>query len=269
MQGIGNDFIVTHEISSESVDQIWNHAKFLCDRRLGIGGDGIIFVLPSKSADYQMRILNSDSSEAEMCGNGIRCVALYTKLLNLTKLDKLSIETKAGIISTEFIGDLIRVNMGAPILEAPSIPVALKSGNVLMHDLDIGDKVIKINAISMGNPHAVIFFEKITDEMVLNWGPKIERHPFFPKKTNVEFIKVLSNKEIQMRVWERGCGETLACGTGACASVVGGILNNLLKNKVTVHLTGGDLFVEWDGDLSHPVFLTGPACSVFSGSASL
>ncbi len=196
---------------------------------------------------------------------------LYTNLLKLTKLNQLSVDTLAGVISTELLDNsLVRVKMSNPILNGPEIPVAVSSGKVLMKDLVIGDKTFKINAVSMGNPHAVIYVDdKITDELVLGYGPKIETHPFFPKKTNVEFIKVLSSKEIQMRVWERGCGETQACGTGACASVVSGIINRLHDNRVTVHLPGGDLVIEWSGKETDPVFMTGPAKKVFEGSVEV
>lgn len=271
MEGLGNDFIVTHEISEYNIELIKNQAITLCDRRKGIGADGVICVLPSSASDFKMRIFNSDGSEAEMCGNGIRCFALYTKLLNLTKLNQLSIDTPAGVISTELLDNsLVKVKMSNPILNGPEIPVAVSSGKVLMKDLVIGDKTFKINAVSMGNPHAVIYVDDtISDELVLGYGPKIETHPFFPKKTNVEFIKVLSQKEIQMRVWERGCGETQACGTGACASVVSGIINRLHGNCVTVHLPGGELDIEWSGKETDPVFMTGPAKKVFEGIVEL
>jgi diaminopimelate epimerase len=156
--------------------------------------------------------------------------------------------------------------MGAPVLESSRIPTIKKSCKVIMHDLQVDCKLFKITAVSMGNPHAIVYADEITDDMVTIWGAKIEKHPFFPAKTNVEFVKVLSNKEIQMRVWERGCGETLCCGTGACASVVSGIINNLHDNKVTVHLPGGDLLIEWDGKETSSVYMTGPAKIVYKGS---
>lgn len=267
MEGLGNDFIITHEVDKGAIQNIKIQAVNLCDRRKGIGADGIIFILPSDKYDFKMSIINSDGSEAEMCGNGIRCLALYTKLLNLTALKKISIDTLAGVITTELLkNDQVKVDMGKPILNGPDIPVAVESGKVLMRDLAINGKNFKINAISMGNPHAVIYVgDQITDEQVLGYGPIIEKHPFFPKKTNVEFIKVLSSNEIQMRVWERGCGETHACGTGACASVVSGIINKLHGNSVTVHLPGGDLLVEWGGVETDSVFMTGPARKVFEG----
>lgn len=206
-----------------------------------------------------------------MCGNGIRCFALYANLLKLSDLKKLTVETLAGVISTELIdNNKVTVTMGFPVLNAPAIPVAQTSGTVIMKELKIDDRTFKINAISMGNPHAVIYVsDEITDTLVLGYGPKIETHPFFPRKTNVEFIKVLSPNEIQMRVWERGCGETQACGTGACASVVSGIINGLHEKSVTVHLPGGDLFISWGGSENDSVFMTGPARVAFKGSVEI
>lgn len=270
MEGLGNDFIVMHLTTNKSIQNIIKHCIMLCDRRRGIGADGLIFLLPSTKADFKMRIFNSDGSEAEMCGNGVRCCLLYARSMYLSKKQTLKFETKTGIISTEFSKkNLIRVEMGKPILESSKIPTIKKSCSVIMHDLQVDCKLFKITAVSMGNPHAVVYADEITDELVSFWGPKIEKHPFFPEKTNVEFIKVLSNKEIQMRVWERGCGETLSCGTGACASVVSGIINNLHGNKVTVHLPGGDLFIEWDGKETSPVYMIGPAKIVFKGSMEI
>jgi diaminopimelate epimerase len=270
MEGLGNDFIVIHTASAKSLQSIVKQCVKLCDRRRGIGADGIIFIQPSKKADFKMRIFNSDGSEAEMCGNGIRCCSLYVKSMKMSKKQSLTFETNAGINSTEFLkNNKIRVNMGLPILESSKIPTIKKSCRVIMHDLQVDCKKFKITAVSMGNPHAVIFSDELTDDLVSFWGPKIEKHPFFPKKTNVEFIKVLSEKEIQMRVWERGAGETLACGTGACASVVAGIIDNILATKVKVRLPGGDLLVEWNGKESSPVFMTGPAKMVFEGRVEI
>jgi diaminopimelate epimerase len=270
MEGLGNDFLVTHEISPESVQFIADQSVTLCDRRHGIGGDGVILILPSSKADFKMRIFNSDGSEAEMCGNGIRCCALYVKTLHLSEKNSLAFEAGAGMIATEFLGNsLFRVNMGKPILDATKIPTIKPSCKVIMHDLQVDCNSFKITAVSMGNPHAVIYADELSDNLVHTWGKKIENHPFFPKKTNVEFIKVLSNSEIQMRVWERGCGETQACGTGACAAAVAGIVNHLHDNKVTVHLLGGDLQIEWDGNESNPVFMTGPARIAFKGSVEI
>jgi diaminopimelate epimerase len=270
MEGLGNDFLVTHLIAEEQIESIIKKVPLLCDRRSGVGGDGVIFVLPSKSADFKMRIINSDGSEAEMCGNGIRCFTLYVRAHNLTYANKMSIETLAGLMHTEVLaGRDIKVTMSAPCLEGTKIPLNFKSGKVLMQDLPIENNVFKITAVSMGNPHVVIYADDLTDELVLGYGPKIEVHPLFPKKTNVEFVNVLSESEIKMRVWERGCGETQACGTGACASVVSGIVNKLHGNSVTVHLPGGDLFIEWSGNEADPVYMTGTARKAFSGEVDL
>jgi len=271
MEGLGNDFIITHEVDEKDIPSIQNQVKRLCDRRRGIGADGIILVLKSDHCEFRMRIFNSDGSEPEMCGNGIRCFALYADLFGLSKSSKLTIETLAGKIVTEVIdNNRVIVNMGNPVLNAADIPVKELSGRVVQKLLHVDNKEFRITAVSMGNPHAVIYVDdQITDELVLEWGPKIEVHEYFPKKTNVEFIKVLSPKEIQMRVWERGCGETQACGTGACASVVSGIINALHENAVTVHLPGGNLDISWDGDEHHPVYMTGPARVVFQGSVQI
>jgi len=269
MEGLANDFILTHHVSEENIDAIRKIAPMLCDRRRGIGGDGVILVLPSKTADYRMCIFNADGSEPEMCGNGIRCFALYVQKTGLWKKPGLSVETIAGVIKTEISGDRIKVTMGAPILDAPLIPVAKQSGQAIMEQLNVDGKNFQVTAVSMGNPHAVIYVDELTDEMVLGYGKKLESHPFFPKRTNVEFVKVLSDKEISMRVFERGCGETMACGTGACASVVSGVINKKHGKSVTVRLPGGDLFIEWDGELSHPVYMTGPAKWVFEGNVEL
>jgi diaminopimelate epimerase len=269
MEGLANDFILTHNVNEHGIESIRKKTKELCDRRRGIGADGVIFVLPSKVADFRMRIFNADGSEPEMCGNGVRCFALYLKKMGLCKKSHISVETLAGIIQTEFSGNLIKVTMGAPILEAPRIPVAKQSGRVIMEKITVDNENFKVTAVSMGNPHAVIYAKKLTDELVLEKGKKLESHPFFPKKANIEFIQVLSRKEIRMRVFERGCGETMACGTGACAAVVSGIINKKHDKKVTVHLLGGDLFIEWDGILTHPVYMTGPAQWVFSGEIDL
>ena len=264
MQGCANDFIVTDDFGKIKIQELIAMAPSLCDRRRGIGADGIICVLPSKTADFGMRIINADGSEAEMCGNGIRCMAVYCQRKGLSAKTALAIETNAGIIQTEFKNDQVRVNMRPPILAGSKIPVARSDDKPF-----IMEPTFSIIAVSMGNPHAVIFTDKLTDELVLTYGAKIEQHPFFPKKTNVEFVKIRSKTEIDMRVFERGCGETMACGTGACASVVAGILTEKLGPAVTVHLSGGDLLIEWDGNPANPVFMTGPALWVFEGSVGI
>ena len=267
MEGLGNDFIVTHGLTEEKYNTAVNNVSLLCDRRKGIGADGVIFILPAETeyANYRMGFFNGDGGEAEMCGNGIRCFALYLNKMGLSDKKEFSIETLAGLIKTERIGDDIRVDMGAPVLDADKIPTKKAGGQVIMEPLPIENREFRITAVSMGNPHAVIYADQLTDDLVLGFGPKLESHPFFPKKANIEFIKILSDDEIEMRVYERGCGETMACGTGACAAVVAGILNKKHNKKVTVHLLGGDLLIEWDGNPDHSVFMTGPANVVFKG----
>lgn len=264
--GLGNDFIIPDRTHEHLFPLLQSSAVHLCDRRKGIGADGLLFLLPSEIADFKMVIINSDGSEAEMCGNGIRCLASYIGRQIFSLQKNLAIETGAGIIKTELLDDTtITVNMGSPRLDASEIPVAGKSGVVLMQRIDVGDREFKFTSVSMGNPHTVIYADLIDDNLVKTIGPQIETNPMFPKKTNVEFITILSDSEILMRVWERGCGETQACGTGACASAVSGILNKLHGNNVTVHLPGGDLLINWSGILSDPVYMTGPAMYVFDG----
>jgi diaminopimelate epimerase len=269
MEGTGNDFVVAHDLPS-GVTPTPELVQRLCDRRRGIGADGLIIIQPSKSGDFRMRIWNSDGSEAEMCGNGIRCCAVYIHALKLSNNRTLLFETGAGKITAALRENgLVRVEMGNPVLSAPDIPTMKVSGTVVSENLHAGHMLFRITAVSMGNPHAVIFEDHLTDELVHIWGKKIETHPFFPKKTNVEFVKVISEKEIRMRVWERGCGETAACGTGACAAVVAGVINKKLGGGVTAHLPGGDLQVEWDGKETSPVYLTGPATITFRGSVAI
>lgn len=270
MEGIGNDFIVTHEVAADRIASVVPHVIKMCDRRRGIGGDGLILILPSDTADFTMRIFNSDGSEPEMCGNGIRCCARYIALKKLSNKKKLQIETLAGMITTELLADgSVKVNMGAPRLEADTIPVALPQGINMMVPLSVDGREFLFTPVSMGNPHAVIYADTLDDDLVLGKGPKIETHPLFPRKTNVEFVKVHSFAEVTMRVWERGCGETQACGTGACAVVVSGILNQLHGKDVTVHLPGGDLQISWSGTTADPVMMTGSAVAVFDGEIAI
>jgi diaminopimelate epimerase len=275
LQGLGNDFIVTHDAlngNATALETIRRKAPFLCDRRFGIGADGVLCVLPSAHAAFMMRVFNADGSEAEMCGNGIRCFAVYLEKTGLSAAATLAIETQRGIITASRQGRDVRVDMGTPILSAPpppQVPTAQASGRVVMHPVIVDGKEYRVTCVSMGNPHAVVYANELTDDLVLGIGQKLESHPFFPKKTNVEFIQVLSDREIRMRVFERGCGETMACGTGACASVVSGIINGRHGKAVTVHMRGGDLFVEWEGNEADPVHMTGPATWVYSGEIAL
>jgi diaminopimelate epimerase len=267
MEGIGNDFILIHGMDDSAIESLRNRAARLCDRRFGIGADGIVFVLPPKSpqADFRMRIINSDAGEAEMCGNGIRCFHRYCLDEALTARQSLTIETNAGLKHTVFDGAMVRVDMGRPVLDAASIPTTQQSGQVVMHPLVIDNRIFLVTAVSMGNPHAVIFTDELSDDLVLNFGAQIERHTFFPRHVNVEFVVVQSRDEFRMRVFERGCGETLACGTGTCAAAVAGIVTGRLGATVKAHLPGGDLTIEWAGNVDNPVFMTGAATRVFCG----
>lgn len=267
MQGLGNDFVILdypeYEKANIAMPEL---AKKLCDRNFGVGADGMIIpnTTPAdKNADIGWFFYNSDGSIAQMCGNGIRCFAKYARNNNLVNSDEFAVETLAGIIvpSIQKNGE-VKVKMSVPIIEPAKIPF-LGDKN-LNYEVKIDEKTFKLNAISMGNPHCVIFTDDNSDilEMAKKYGPKLEKHELFPEKTNVEFIKILSKSEMDLRVYERGCGITLACGTGACASVVAGILNNLTENIVKVNLAGGSLTIEWQGskeDLNHNVFMTGPA----------
>ena len=267
MHGAGNDFVVvdSRELNFSRHFDMGELARFLCNRRFGIGADQLLLLCFSALADFKMGIFNADGSEVEMCGNGIRCLARYIWDRKLSDKDVLEIETLTGIIRPERSGRLVKVDMGEPVLKAEKIPVALQSAApVIDYPLKISDHVFKTTCVSMGNPHAVIFIdEDVTEFPVSVYGPVIECHPLFPNKTNVEFVNVLNKKELKMRVWERGAGETLACGTGASASAVAAMLKGLTERNVTIHLPGGDLSVSWPEN-SH-VYMTGPAVEVFEG----
>jgi len=269
MQGLGNDFVILdYEEYEKSKLEMPALAQKLCDRHFGIGADGLIIINQNtKNTDIGWYFYNSDGSVAQMCGNGIRCFAKYVKQKGYVNKDEFSVETKAGIIIPKINADgLVTVNMNNPVLTPSLIPV--NSINNLNIELRAGNQTFNANAISMGNPHCVIFVEKDSKTYALKYGAEIETNPIFPEKTNVEFIEILSRNEISLNVWERGCGITLACGTGACASVVAGILNNILDKKVKVNLPGGALFIEWNGstnDTDKNVYMTGPAEFSFTG----
>lgn len=270
--GIGNDFVIIDCLDAGSnTASLVNLAAKLCDRHFGIGGDGLLLVLPSDKADFRMRIINSDGSEAEMCGNGIRCFAKYLFDRHLAG-ESISVDTLAGVktvavISADGKGTHFTVNMGTPRLNARDIPVTGYNGQVISKPLEVDGTWFDITCVSMGNPHCVIFVDQSKDALrklpLQSIGPRIENHPAFPRKTNVEFVQVLAEDEISVRVWERGAGETLACGTGACASLVASVLNAKTGRQVTAHLPGGDLRIDWRDD--GEVFMTGPAEEVFTG----
>jgi diaminopimelate epimerase len=268
MHGLGNDYIYIN-CFSETVADPTNLAISMSDRHFGVGGDGIVLIMPSEIADARMRMFNADGSEAEMCGNAIRCVGKYLYDRRIVSQKELSIETKAGIKKLRLTvngakTELVRVDMGEPVLQSDLIPVTGELRRVIGEKISAAGHDYHYTAVSMGNPHCIIFVPEITDDQVLKDGPLLEVHPFFPKKINVEFVKVLSSDMVQMRVWERGSGETLACGTGASATVVAAVLNHLTGRRVTVKLLGGDLIIEWDESTNH-VFMTGPAVEVFEG----
>lgn len=265
MQGLGNDFVVLDYSEYEKTNiSMAELAVKLCDRNFGVGADGLIIPnLSVQNADIGWYFYNSDGTTAQMCGNGIRCFAKYVRDKKLVSSNKFSVETLAGIIVPEILADdTVKVNMSQPILAPEKIP--FKGEKNLNFPLSVDGKEFSINAVSMGNPHCVIFVDDDSDllELAKTYGPKIEKHQLFPEKTNVEFIKIKSKKEMDLRVFERGCGITLACGTGACASVVAAILNNLTENEVKVNLLGGSLTIEWQGSLANTgedVYMIGPA----------
>jgi diaminopimelate epimerase len=265
MHGIGNDFIVIDcrdNTPGSQLSGLGELSRRLCDRRFGIGADQLLLLETSQTSDFAMRIFNADGSEVEMCGNGIRCLAKYIWDRGFSYRNILEIETPAGIIRPERAGEMVKVDMGEPLLEGRLIPVAL-DGQIINKPLAIADREFAITCVSMGNPHAVIVVDTVEAFDVRRYGPVIEHHPLFPKRTNVEFIQVLGPDNIRMRVWERGSGETLACGTGASAVGVAANLLGLTRKKTTVHLLGGDLQIEWSGN--NHVYMTGPAVEVFEG----
>jgi diaminopimelate epimerase len=279
MHGLGNDFILIDCLSKLLGDSSFLSylAKKLCDRNFGIGADGLILILPSSQADLRMRIFNFDGSEAQMCGNGIRCFAKYAYENKLISKNKFAVETLAGIITPELIFQVlknkkvlrIKVNMGTPKLRRREIPMnGEDTPTVIDETLKINpEQTFKITCVSMGNPHCITFVNDVQSISVEEIGPKIENHSLFPEKTNVEFIQVLNKQEINFRVWERGVGETLACGTGACAALVAAVLNNKTDRKATIHLPGGDLDILWADD--GYIYMTGPAELVFRGEMTI
>jgi len=280
MHGAGNDYIYVDCFAQPVPGDPAGLARRVADRHFGVGGDGLILICPSDRADARMRMFNADGSEAEMCGNGIRCVAKYLYDHGLCQRERLEVETGAGVLSLDLMieGDRVRrvrVDMGRPILNPAEIPTTLP-GNPLVDgnspgngspvvdvDLTVAGRTLQVTCVSMGNPHCVTFVEKLSDEWVLGLGPKLEVDGHFPNRVNAEFVEVVSPAEVRVRVWERGSGETLACGTGACAVCVAGVLSKRTAHKVLAHLPGGDLELHWAED--NHVYLTGEAVEVFSG----
>ena len=272
MEGLGNDYVYVN-CFRETVDNPSEVAKKVSDRHFGIGSDGLILIRPSEVADFRMDMYNADGSQAEMCGNGIRCVAKYVYDYGLTDKTSISIETLAGIKYldlqvTDGKVSLITVNMGSPELVPDKVPVISDSKRVVDEPIEVGGTTYKMTCVSMGNPHCIVFVEDTASFPLETVGPLFENHERFPKRVNTEFIQLLDRKTVNMRVWERGSGETLACGTGACASAVACILNGLTENEITLHLLGGDLIVRWDQE-ENLVYMTGPARVVFDGEIVL
>jgi diaminopimelate epimerase len=273
MHGAGNDYVYVN-CFEEQVEDPQLLAIKISNRNFGIGSDGLILIMPSDKADVRMRMFNSDGSESEMCGNGIRCVAKYSFDHGITDKKEITAETGAGILTLQLVPgndgkiEKVRVNMGPPRLTRGEIPMTGDSeSKVIAEPLTILDRTFKITCASMGNPHCVIFVDDAENFPVATYGPLIENYELFPRRTNVEFVQIISRSEIRQRTWERGAGETLACGTGSSAVTAACVLNGLTENKILNHLSGGDLEMEWaeDGNL----YMTGPAVEVFSGEITL
>ena len=269
MHGLGNDYVYMDAIN-QKIENRSELAKFVSDRHFGIGSDGLILICPSEKADFRMQMFNQDGSEAEMCGNGIRCVGKFVYDKGLTKKETITVETLAGIktlVMTAKNGKIetARVDMGEPILEPEKIPVISNENPVKNLKLEVEDKKFIFTCVSMGNPHAVTFIKEDVNKFdICKYGAKLEVNKAFPKKANIEFINVIDDKTLKMRVWERGAGETLACGTGACASAVACNLNGYIEKQATVELIGGNLQIEWSEKDNH-IYMTGPATTVFEG----
>jgi diaminopimelate epimerase len=268
MQGAGNDYVYVDCFQERVPADLPELSRRIADRHFGVGGDGLILIRPSEVADARMQMFNADGSEGEMCGNGIRCVAKYVYDHGIARKEQLKIETGRGVLSLDLevqAGKVsrVRVNMGKPILQPQRIPTTYPGDQVVNVPLVIGQETLEVTCVSTGNPHCVTYVDELSDYWVLQIGPQIERDKHFPKRANVEFVQVISPREVRMRVWERGSGETLACGTGAAAVCVAGVLTGRSERKVLVHLLGGDLELHWADDGC--VYKTGPAVEVYSG----
>lgn len=273
MHGIGNDYVYVN-CFKETIENPNEAAKFVSDRHFGIGSDGMICIHPSDKADFRMAMYNSDGTEGAMCGNGVRCIAKYVYDYGLTDKTTITIETKGGIKELDLTVEdgkvtWVNVDMEAPVLDADKIPVIYDEENkVIDKPVLVDGREYRITCVSMGNPHGVVFVDSVDDLDIEKLGPMFENHPMFPDRVNTEFIQVVDDHTIKMRVWERGAGETLACGTGACASAYASYLNKKTGKKVLVHLLGGDLQIEYDEE-KHTIFMKGPATKVFDGEIDL
>ena len=274
MHGIGNDYVYVN-CFEETVKDPSAVAKFVSDRHFGIGSDGLILIKPSEIADCEMDMYNMDGSQGAMCGNGIRCVAKYVYDYGIVKKTNISVATKSGVKYLDLTVEngkvsTVKVNMGAPILKASQIPVIADTDQVINASFEVRREYYHVTAVSMGNPHAVVYIDDVDNLRIEKIGPYFEHHSAFPDRVNTEFVKVIDNHTVQMRVWERGAGETLSCGTGACAVAVASILNGYVDGTqpVTVKLLGGDLQIFWDREMNL-VYMTGPATTVFDGEIDL
>ncbi|HCT91212.1 MAG TPA: diaminopimelate epimerase [Lachnospiraceae bacterium] len=273
MHGIGNDYVYVN-CFEEQVENPRETAIRVSDRHFGIGSDGLILIKPSRRADFEMAMYNADGSEGAMCGNGIRCVAKYVYDYGLTDRTRISVDTKSGVKILDLtIGEdgrvsLVRVNMGSPELTASKIPIVSEREQVIDEPIEVGGVTYAMTGVSMGNPHAVVYLEDVGRLDIEKTGPLFERHERFPDRINTEFIRVIDRKNLEMRVWERGSGETLACGTGACAAAVASMVNGYTEDEVTVHLLGGELRIRWDRE-GNLVYMTGPAAVAFEGEIDL
>lgn len=272
MHGCGNDYVYI-DCTKEMIDNPEKVSEYVSDRHFGIGSDGLILICPSDVADFRMKMYNADGSEGSMCGNGVRCIAKYVYDKGLTDKTNISLETKSGIKYLELTVEnekvvKVKVNMGAPILKPSDIPVKSDKDVFIDELVEVDGVDYRVTCVSMGNPHAVTFVDDTSSIPIEKIGPKFENHPIFPDRVNTEFVQLISRNEVNMRVWERGSGETLACGTGTCATVVACVLNDKTDDEVMVHLLGGDLFIKYDRE-NDTVWMTGPAEIVFEGEIEL
>lgn len=273
MQGAGNDYVYVNCLDG-MIGNVNETARIISDRHFGVGSDGLVLICPSDKADFRMDMYNSDGSQAEMCGNASRCVGKYVHDKGLTDKTVFTLETLAGIKTLELTLDdkgettAVRVNMGAPELDPAKIPIADDSENFIDREVEVDGRKWRVTGVSMGNPHAVTFIDDVDGLDIEKIGPKFENDPLFPKRVNTEFACVKDEKTIKMRVWERGAGETLACGTGACATLVAASLCGLVENEADIELLGGRLHIEWDRE-SNNVYMTGPAEFVFEGEITV
>lgn len=276
MHGLGNDYVYVdciRECPKILMDNLSKAAEYMSDRHFGIGSDGLVLIMPSEIADFRMRMFNSDGSEAEMCGNAIRCIGKYVYDNRLTENTTITIETLGGIKVLDMTLEndrvtMVKVDMGEPILNPTDIPVISDKDRFISQPVEIDGKIYEVTCVSVGNPHAITYVDDVMNFPLEQVGSKMEVHPLYPRKINSEFVQVINRNTLKMRVWERGAGETMACGTGATAVLVASVLNNISERKATVKLLGGDLIIEWDEKDNH-IYMTGPAVKVFQGEINL